>query len=274
MTEDLESGGDAAVSGHRAVSQDVEETMNELSFRAVDPVNVHVKDLNVDVDVSSSGLSAFTASLGRKNSTREPEVKAILRGVNAYMPSGSLTAIIGSSGSGKTSVLNTLSKRIAIGRLRTSGEITYNGSSRLWSVRSAYVMQQDVLLATLTVRETLRYAAELRLPPPTTTEEREKVVEDVILELGLKDCADTRIGNNVHKGCSGGEKRRTSLAVQMLSNPSVLFCDEVTTGLDAATAFQLVATLKALAVKGRTIICSIHQVRTFPSTILPIWYRN
>ena len=102
-------------------------------------------------------------------------------------------------------------------------------------------------------------AAELRLPPPTTREERKRIVEDVILELGLKECADTRIGNNIHKGCSGGEKRRTSLAVQMLSNPSVLFCDEVTTGLDAATAFQLVSTLKALAIKGRTIVCSIHQ---------------
>ena len=263
MTNDLESGGNAAISSHHTTSQGVEEAVNDLSFRAVDPVNVHVKNLNVDIDVSPSGLSAFTASFTRKKSTQEPEVKAILRKVNAYMPAGSLTAIIGSSGSGKTSVLNTLSKRVVGGRLRTTGDITYNGRCQLSSIRSAYVMQQDVLLPTLTVRETLRYAAELRLPPPTTTEERETVVQNVILELGLKECADTRIGNNVHKGCSGGEKRRTSLAVQMLSNPSVLFCDEVTTGLDAATAFQLVVTLKSLAVKGqRTIICSIHQPRS------------
>ncbi|CAF9937095.1 hypothetical protein IMSHALPRED_011021 [Imshaugia aleurites] len=187
MTEDLESGGDAAISSHEANSGDVEETVNDLSFRAVDPVNVHVKDLNVDIDVSPSGLSAFTAAFRRKKSTREPEVKAILKGVSAYMPSGSLTAIIGSSGSGKTSVLNTLSKRIAVGRLRTTGDITYNGSSQLSSIRSAYVMQQDVLLPTLTVRETLRYAAELRLPPPTSTEERETVVQNVILELSLKE---------------------------------------------------------------------------------------
>ena len=263
MTEDLESGGDAVISSDQTTVQEVKETVNDLSFRAVENVDVHVKDLNVNIDVSPSGLSAFTAaSLGRKKSTREPEIKVILKGVNAYMPSGSLTAIIGSSGSGKTSVLNTLSKRVAGGRLRTTGDINYNGSSQISTIRSAYVMQQDVLLPTLTVRETLRYAAELRLPPPTTTEEREQVVQDVILELGLKECADTKIGNNVHKGCSGGEKRRTSLAVQMLSNPSVLFCDEVTTGLDAATAFQIVATLKALAVKGRTIICSIHQPRS------------
>ena len=262
MTDDLETGSDAAVSRRQVTSQDVEETVNDLSFRAVDPVNVHVRDLNVDIDVSPGGLSALTTAFSRKKATQEAEVKAILKGVNACMTSGSLTAIIGSSGSGKTSVLNTLSNRIAVGRLRTTGEITYNASSELRSIRSAYVMQQDVLIPTLTVRETLHYAAELRLPPPTTGEERRKIVEDVILELGLKECADTRIGNNVHKGCSGGEKRRTSLAVQMLSNPSVLFCDEVTTGLDASTAFQLVITLKALAVKGRTIICSIHQPRS------------
>ena len=262
MTDDLEAGGDTVLNAHKATSQDPGEAVNDLSFRAVEPVNVRVKDLNVDIDVSPSGLSALTVAFGRKKGTQETEVKNILKGVSASMPSGSLTAIMGSSGSGKTSVLNTLSKRNAVGRLRTTGDIAYNGSPQLRSIRSAYVMQQDVLIPTLTVRETLYYAAELRLPPPTTPEERKQVVEDVILELGLKECADTKIGNNVHKGCSGGEKRRTSLAVQMLSNPSVLFCDEVTTGLDAATAFQLVTTLKALAIKGRTIICSIHQPRS------------
>ncbi len=123
-------------------------------------------------------------------------------------------------------------------------------------------MQQDVLIPTLTVRETLGYAAELRLPPPTTSEERKRVVEEAILELGLKDCANSRICNNMHKGCSGGEKRRTSLAVQMLANLIVLFLDEVTTGLDASTAFQSISTLKTLAMKGRTITCTIHQPRS------------
>ena len=91
-------------------------------------------------------------------------------------------------------------------------------------------MQQDVLLPTLTVRETLQYAADLRLPPPSTEGERRAAVDSVIMELGLKECAETRIGNGTHKGCSGGEKRRTSIGVQMLANPSVLFCDEPTTG--------------------------------------------
>lgn len=123
-------------------------------------------------------------------------------------------------------------------------------------------MQEDALLPTLTVRETLQYAADLRLAHPITMAERHNIVEEVILELGLKECASTRIGNDARKGCSGGEKRRTSLGVQMLANPSVLFLDEVTTGLDATSAFQLVRTLKYLTSKGRTIIITIHQPRS------------
>ena len=82
------------------------------------------------------------------------------------------------------------------------------------------------------------------------------------MELGLKQYASTRISDNSRKGCSGGEKRRTSLSIQMLANPSVLFLDKVTTGLDTSSAFQLVQTLKYLAYKGRTIIITIHQPRS------------
>jgi ABC-type multidrug transport system ATPase subunit len=236
-------------------------TINDLSLRAVDSVDVSVQKFSLNVDISPSGFSTFKSSF-RRNSQTEERWKTILNDINAYMPRGSLTAIIGGSGSGKTSMLNTLANRMGGKRLKTSGAILYNGNPRLSTIRSAYVMQQDVLIPTLTVRETLLYAAELRLPPPTTSAERRQVVEDIILELGLKECANTRIGSNIHKGCSGGEKRRTSLGVQMLANPSVLFLDEVTTGLDATSAFQLIRTLKNLATKGRTIIVTIHQPRS------------
>lgn len=82
----------------------------------------------------------------------------------------------------------------------------------------------------MAVRETLQYSPDLRLPPPAMREERYTIVEQVILELGLKECADTKIGADAHKGCSGGEKRRTNIGAQMLANPCVLFCDEPTTG--------------------------------------------
>jgi ABC-type multidrug transport system ATPase subunit len=238
---------------------------NPLSLSAVDPVYVRIRDLAVSVDTSSPSVFALTRLVSRKrqrDGDAIPESKRILHSTSANMPPGTLTAIIGGSGSGKTTMLNTMAERMTSGRLSFGGSTTFNGSRGVDCMRSAYVMQQDVLLPTLTVRETLRYSADLRLPPPTTEAERRLVVEEVILELGLKECANTRIGNHQHKGCSGGEKRRTSIGVQLLSNPSVLFLDEPTTGLDATTAFQLVRTLKGLAKKGRTIITTIHQPRS------------
>lgn len=260
MEKDIEAGIEPAAS---SIHGDEAEPAG-IAAHGVDAVDVVVQNLSLNIDLSPNGFSAFKASLTKKNfrAQRGEHYKTIIDNVNAYMPCGSLTAIIGGSGSGKTSLLNSMSHRMGGGRLRTSGTVLYNGSPKLTSIRSAYVMQQDILLPSLTVRETLRYAAELRLPPPTTSDERRRIVEDVILELGLKECANTRIGNSIHKGCSGGEKRRTSLGVQMLANPSVLFLDEVTTGLDATSAFQLIRTLKTLAQKGRTIIVTIHQPRS------------
>lgn len=237
---------------------------NQLSLSAVDSVYVRIRDLSVNVDTSPSVFmpSKLFGQKRQRDGATIPDSKQILYSTSANMPPGTLTAIIGGSGSGKTTMLNTMAERMTSGRLSFGGNTTFNGSTGVESIRSAYVMQQDVLLPTLTVRETLRYSADLRLPPPTSEAERRQVVEEVILELGLKECADTRIGNHQHKGCSGGEKRRTSIGVQLLSNPSVLFLDEPTTGLDATTAFQLVRTLKGLAKKGRTIITTIHQPRS------------
>ena len=147
--------------------------------------------------------------------------------------------------------------------ITTTGTTHYNGSLDLFTVTSAYVTQTDVLLPTLTVRETLLYAASLRLPPATTSQQRSQLVEEIILELGLKECVDTRVGDGFKRGgCSGGERRRVSIGVQMLRNPSVLFLDEPTTGLDATSAFHLVKTLKHLANTGRTVITTIHQPRS------------
>ncbi|KAL8690046.1 MAG: hypothetical protein Q9218_004415, partial [Villophora microphyllina] len=261
MDKDLEAGSQQESARNDHV-RSAEHTDNELSFRAVEAVSLSVRNLTVDIDVSPASIAALSSALKRRKDAIKTPNKRILDNVNADMPSGSLTAILGGSGSGKTTMLHALSHRISGSRLQVSGDIRYNSNGRLSSIKSAYVMQNDVLVPTLTVRETLSYAAQLRLPAPTTSEERRQVVEDVILELGLKECANTRIGNNIHKGCSGGEKRRTSLGVQMLANPSVLFLDEVTTGLDAASAFHLIKTLKLLASKGRTIIVTIHQPRS------------
>ena len=230
---------------------------NNLSLEDVEMVEIQIRDLSVSVDKSSLGF------LKKHKPNAGPDVKSLIRSISASFQPGTLTAIMGGSGSGKTTLLNTVSERVASARLTKSGSITFNGAPGIGSVRHAYVIQQDILLPTLTVRETLQYSAELRLPPSTSSEERRQVVEEVILELGLKDCADTRVGDGAeHKGCSGGERRRVSLGVQLLANPSVLFLDEPTTGLDATSAFLLMRTLKNLAAKGRTILTTIHQPRS------------
>ncbi|CAL5870213.1 uncharacterized protein PFLUO_LOCUS4448 [Penicillium psychrofluorescens] len=244
---------------------ELQDAVYNLALRDVDPVNINVTNLSLDVNTAPPLWETSPSQFWRRirgQQQSEDLRKTVLNGVNATMPSGSLTAIIGSSGSGKTSLLNLMAGRMAVSRAKGSGTTTFNGSTDIDRIRSAYVMQEDVLIPTLTVRETLRYSADLRLPPPTTQKERHAIVEQVILELGLKECANTRIGTTAHKGCSGGEKRRTSIGVQLLANPSVLFCDEPTTGLDATSAFQIIRTLKRLARDGRTVVVSIHAPRS------------
>ena len=96
----------------------------------------------------------------------------------------------------------------------------------------AYVTQEDTLLGTLTVRETIYYSAHLRLPDKMPKREKNTIVESTILEMGLQDCADTPVGNWHVRGLSGGEKRRVSIALEILTRPRLLFLDEPTSGLD------------------------------------------
>jgi ABC-type multidrug transport system ATPase subunit len=261
-TGDLLKAQDAAPheESSRQLSTSTSHHGNAISLHAVQPVSVRLEHLSVSVDEAPNALARLFSK--NKAPPSHSSVKTILDDISAEMPSGSLTAIIGGSGSGKTSLLNQMSGRMQGKRLATSGRTFFNGSENATSIRSAYVIQQDILLPTLTVRETLTYAAQLRLPPSVSQAERKQLVEEVILELSLKEAADTKIGNHAHKGCSGGEKRRTSIGVQLLSNPSLLWLDEPTTGLDSTSAFQVVKTLQDLARRGRTIIVTIHQPRS------------
>lgn len=95
-------------------------------------------------------------------------------------------------------------------------------------------MQDDILLATFTPREAFHFSADLRLRLPA--KEKKDRVEQVIAQLGLTKCADTYIGNNLIRGVSGGERKRTSIGVELLTNPALIFLDEPTTGLDSSTA--------------------------------------
>ena len=121
-----------------------------------------------------------------------------------------------------------------------------------------YVMQQDVLLATMTVRETLEFAANLKIDKPST--EKKQLIEELAKSLKLDGCLDTLVGGSKIKGISGGEKKRTSIAFELISDPAVLMLDEPTSGLDSLTSFVIVKYLRRLAKEQRkTIIMTIHQ---------------
>jgi ABC-type multidrug transport system ATPase subunit len=202
---------------------------------------------------------------GRKNVYRR-----ILDHVDGAVAAGEMVAILGPSGSGKTTLLNILAGRVFKGVL--SGSIMANGSKRTKSyyTNTAYVEQDDLMFATLTVAETLRIAALLRLPKVMSKAQKLERVEEVIQELGLFPCRNTYIGGPEIRGISGGERKRTAIAVELLHNPSVLFLDEPTSGLDSTTAQNIIALLRKLSERGRTILTTIHQPK---ASILKMFHK-
>ncbi|KAF9583028.1 hypothetical protein BGW38_010390 [Lunasporangiospora selenospora] len=191
--------------------------------------------------------------------------KTILQRIDFDMPPGELTAILGGSGSGKTTFLNAILKRNPP-NFKTSGDVFFNGTKNpsLDQINSVcgYVRQFDgLLLSHLTVRETLRFAMDLSMSSSTTKQKRWEKVEDIIEIIGLRGCADTLIGDEEERGCSGGERRRVSIGMQLVFEPACLFLDEPTTGLDALSALATVRLLKRIADQGRTVVCAIHQPR-------------
>ncbi|KAG6707076.1 hypothetical protein I3842_06G013500 [Carya illinoinensis] len=202
----------------------------------------------------------ITCSLSDKSSTL---VRFLLQNVSGEAKPGRLLAIMGPSGSGKTTLLNVLSGQLtASPRVHLSGLLEVNGKpSSNKAYKFAYVRQEDLFFSQLTVRETLSLAAELQLPEISSVEERDEYVNNLLFKLGLVNCADFRVGDAKVRGISGGEKKRLSLACELIASPSVIFADEPTTGLDAFQAEKVMETLQNLALDGHTVICSIHQPR-------------
>nr|ACG25567.1 ATP-binding cassette sub-family G member 2 [Zea mays] len=187
------------------------------------------------------------------------DTQAVLQGLTGHAEPGTITALMGPSGSGKSTLLDALAGRLAANAF-LSGTVLLNGrKANLSFGAAAYVTQDDNLIGTLTVRETISYSARLRLPDKMPREEKQALVEGTIVEMGLQDCADTVVGNWHLRGISGGEKRRVSIALEILMRPRLLFLDEPTSGLDSASAFFVTQTLRGLARDGRTVIASVHQ---------------
>ncbi|KZT29972.1 P-loop containing nucleoside triphosphate hydrolase protein [Neolentinus lepideus HHB14362 ss-1] len=253
------------------------------------PYTVLVENLSVEAPVPGIPLplpipvrlppKLARRSLGEKYRSYTGSRSLLLRDVSLESHSGEILAIIGSSGSGKTTLLHALAQKTS--RLKTvAGTVSFRPASsnndrseHLGNPRNeslprklggviGFVRQDDFLLPCLTVRETLRFAAYLRLPASISSSAREAIVEKTILELGLKDAANTIVGGPLRKGISGGERRRLSMGCILVTLPSVLVLDEPTTGLDTTAAYHLLSLLSSLARRGRTVIISIHQPRS------------
>jgi len=191
---------------------------------------------------------------------------AILQGVTAYVQSGGVLAIMGGSGAGKTTLLDAVALELR-GRDKRHGHVRLNGkelTKRKFQRACAYVAQDDVLWSTLTVRETMDFAIGLYQSRKSLIQQA-NLVEYLLRETGLSACQDVRVGNgSLIKGISGGQRRRLSVAIELLKRPAVLVLDEPTSGLDSAAAEAIFNIITRFAKESEiAVVCTIHQPSSY-----------
>lgn len=236
-----------------------------LSRRSFRYGPIHLSD---DSDDESAQLLAEhkAASLQFENVSYHLNGKQILSGVQGVAAPGQVTAIIGASGAGKTTFLDILARKNKRGVVQ--GGFYVNGEKvvdKEYRNVIGFVDQDDTMLPTLTVHETIMTSALLRLPRDMGISAKEQRVLDVEKQLGITHIKDQLIGSEEGngRGISGGEKRRVGIACELVTSPSILFLDEPTSGLDAFNAFNVVECLLTLAkTYNRTVIFTIHQPRS------------
>uniref|UniRef100_A0A7S4HE97 ABC transporter domain-containing protein n=1 Tax=Prymnesium polylepis TaxID=72548 RepID=A0A7S4HE97_9EUKA len=239
----------------------------------VPPCDFQQGDAPIDLEMQrNSSLSESGATLHKEKPSvqwqdlavkvvRNKEETVILQPTTGLLNAGDLLAIMGPSGSGKTTMLDALSGRTVPSKV--SGEVLFNGRAiPSWQRRNilSYVAQEDSLLGVFSVAETLRFAT--RFYHGYTSKEIEALEADALALVGLESARNTRVGDIFFKGLSGGQKRRLSLAVELVKKPAVLILDEPTSGLDSASAYGVMLRLCELAKAGHAVACTIHQPST------------
>ncbi|KAL0714323.1 hypothetical protein Bca4012_021302 [Brassica carinata] len=240
---------------------DIWTTVPSYSMPSPCPFVLSFRDLTYSVKINKKfnplhycGNSSFDGD------DMEMNTKILLNGISGEAKEGEMMAVLGASGSGKSTLIDALADRIAKESLH--GAITLNGEvleSSLHKVISAYVMQDDLLFPMLTVEETLMFSAEFRLPSSLSKKKKQARVQALIDQLGLRNAATTVIGDEGHRGVSGGERRRVSIGIDIIHDPVILFLDEPTSGLDSTSAYMVVKVLQRVAKSGSIVIMSIHQ---------------
>ncbi|KAH7907698.1 hypothetical protein BJ138DRAFT_1159506 [Hygrophoropsis aurantiaca] len=222
------------------------------------PASLHFSGISYTLASPSGSPSGSTSS----SSSGRP----ILSNISGCVHPGQVMAIMGASGAGKSTLLDILARRRKAGSVSSSSSILVNGRlipNSQYSQVTGYVDQEDTLMGTLTVYETVLYSALLRLPREMSYEAKRWRTLETMSELGILGIKDKRIGEKGRRSISGGEKRRVSIACELVTSPSILFLDEPTSGLDAYNAHNVVSSLVTLArTYNRTVIFTIHQPRS------------
>jgi len=247
---DLGSHNGTFVNGQRVDRAPVGENdiigLGHQQFRVVGGALEAYEDVGT-VEFEASGLSVFVG-----------EGRTILSEVSFTLPENCFLAIVGPSGAGKSTLMKALTGFTPADR----GTVLYNGRDLYESIeelrpRIGYVPQDDILHPQLTVRKALGFAAELRFPSDVSKAERDQAVAGVMEELGLTHRADLPI----HK-LSGGQRKRVSVALELITKPSLLFLDEPTSGLDPGFEKSAMELLRELADGGRTVIVVTHSLQS------------
>lgn len=261
----MTAAGKLTLEQRKSFTKDGENTSGEtLTLTDSD----HAIPIRMGASISSDPMTlswenvSFSVPVGRG---KKRTMKPLLNNVSGIVKPGEVVAILGSSGAGKTTLLNVLAGRIPkAGELK--GTILINGEPRdpsTFKQLIGFVEQEDIMFEKLSVTETLMYSAMLRLPRDLPKKEKAHRVEEIVDELGLDKCRNTYIGGSDERGVSGGERKRVSVGIEMVTSPSILFLDEPSSGLDSFTAQAIVENISQVAKQSKkTVLMTIHQPRT------------
>lgn len=254
----------------RKECMDVYHYEDELSIQSEDqrlllndmPRRTSNESFNMSCEMYELEVELCNVSLAVPQKNGEDPL-VVLNEVNATFRPGEVTAVMGPSGAGKTSVLSVLMGQAGYGKV--SGDIRFNGLVRPvhdYQTITGYVPQDDIMHSQLTVREALMYQGELRLPKTWSHQQIKSKVDQTLDHLAITDVADTIIGDGERRGISGGQRKRVNIGMEIVAKPRLLVLDEPTSGLDASASLQIVQLLRNIASdESLTVIAVVHQPR-------------